>query len=422
MWINLFIAICVAAVTHADTNPTAHREIVQKNLKVLVKSEWPQKLLGGKSTDSVYDHFSLKPDRLDIFATLKDKQENKPEYTLVFVDPPAPAKSRFTLKTGDKPLKGLRVALDPGHIGGAYSKIENRQIEFADQEGVVKEGDLTFLTAKGIKKLLEDKGAEVFLTRTKIGKAVFPIPFQTWVQDPEKIKKGILDLEKNPEAWQETIKNLASKDKEISQKAQSQIYRGIYNNLDMKARVEAINKFEPHLTFSIHYDANHLTPIDSPNPSQKNYNSGYIPGQFMFGELAKVSERQDFLRLATSNAYEDSKNLCTHLVKALNENTGIGPLTIWEHSKKALRRQTYSHEPWWGQFFKGWSTGIYTRNLYVPRKVHGIVCLGESLIANNLKEFKRLSTKDTIVTGVHTSHRVEQVARSYVEAVLNFYQ
>ena len=52
--------------------------------------------------------------------------------------------------TKDKPLAGVHIAIDPGHIGGDYAKLEERWFQIGDNPPI-KEGDMTLLTGKIIK-------------------------------------------------------------------------------------------------------------------------------------------------------------------------------------------------------------------------------------------------------------------------------
>ena len=64
--------------------------------------------------------------------------------------------------TKDKPLAGVHIAIDPGHIGGDHAKIEARWFQIGDNPPV-KEGDMTLLTGKIIKEQLIKLGAKVTL-------------------------------------------------------------------------------------------------------------------------------------------------------------------------------------------------------------------------------------------------------------------
>ena len=65
-----------------------------------------------------------------------------------------------------KPLAGLKVALDPGHLGGSWAKMEERWFRIGNSQPVT-EGDMTLLVAKLIATRLQSLGAQVYLTRAK---------------------------------------------------------------------------------------------------------------------------------------------------------------------------------------------------------------------------------------------------------------
>src|ERR1043166_7504588 len=57
-----------------------------------------------------------------------------------------------------KPLIGLRVALDPGHLGGKWARMEERWFQVAQSEPV-REGDLALRVARLIAPRLRELGA-----------------------------------------------------------------------------------------------------------------------------------------------------------------------------------------------------------------------------------------------------------------------
>src|SRR5690606_26522963 len=71
--------------------------------------------------------------------------------------PPAPP---------ERPLDGLRIAIDPGHIGGRWGKMEERWFQLPGSPPV-QEGDMTLRVAKLLKPKLEALGATVTLVRNE---------------------------------------------------------------------------------------------------------------------------------------------------------------------------------------------------------------------------------------------------------------
>src|SRR5262249_61373032 len=67
-----------------------------------------------------------------------------------------------------RPLEGLRVALDPGHLGGEWAQMEERWFQIGDAPPV-KEGEMTLAVAKALAPRLEALGATVMWVRQENG-------------------------------------------------------------------------------------------------------------------------------------------------------------------------------------------------------------------------------------------------------------
>src|SRR5436309_731564 len=63
-----------------------------------------------------------------------------------------------------RPLSGLNITLDPGHLGGRWAKMEERWFQ-VDDKPPVEEGELTWKVAKILATKLRVAGAEVSLVR-----------------------------------------------------------------------------------------------------------------------------------------------------------------------------------------------------------------------------------------------------------------
>ncbi|MFN0125663.1 MAG: N-acetylmuramoyl-L-alanine amidase, partial [Verrucomicrobiales bacterium] len=65
----------------------------------------------------------------------------------------------------NRPLEGVKIALDPGHIGGAWAKMEQRWYQPPDEDTAVMEGEMTLRTARLLQPVLEALGARVSMVR-----------------------------------------------------------------------------------------------------------------------------------------------------------------------------------------------------------------------------------------------------------------
>ena len=105
------------------------------------------------------------------------RDASSPPYTLRFAASPSSAlpkpEFRFWRKASElpplsnpaKPLADLRIAIDPGHIGGAWARMEERWYRMGDA-APVQEGNLTLATARALRPILESMGARVDFVRS----------------------------------------------------------------------------------------------------------------------------------------------------------------------------------------------------------------------------------------------------------------
>ncbi|WP_075089257.1 N-acetylmuramoyl-L-alanine amidase [Verrucomicrobium spinosum] len=74
------------------------------------------------------------------------------------------AKDLRPLEPGQPPLKGVHIALDPGHIGGGYARLEERWLSMNPGEEIM-EGRIVLQVAQLLKPRLEALGARVSMVR-----------------------------------------------------------------------------------------------------------------------------------------------------------------------------------------------------------------------------------------------------------------
>src|SRR5437016_4073088 len=110
--------------------------------------------------NDVYCTQGFAPDLIEInekTARVLMNRETQKFFTLRFAENPAaagrqpvprlwrPAKSLPPVRS-EKPLFGLKIALDPGHLGGKWAKMEERWFQAGDSPPV-QEGDLALRVA-----------------------------------------------------------------------------------------------------------------------------------------------------------------------------------------------------------------------------------------------------------------------------------
>ena len=397
--------------------------------------------------ESIREFFAFTNKGLEMYASAEDKANQKAEFTLSweemedfkitlprltyteglefykhkgntqlevgYSDSLAPPLPKILSQFSDSitPLKGIKIALDPGHLGGdmeaaelekKYMKLKKGEIPGYDKEVAFNEGNHALSTALLLKKRLAAAGAQIILTRDQYGKGAMGITFQQWLS------------EDFPAAFERYVKEkkISSKDQEWwkTEATESDIFRIIYKREDFKVRAKTINDFQPHLTLILHYNIEESNEAEKDGylkPVPHNYSMAFVPGSFMKGELDSIDWRYDFVRLLMGNEIESSIEASRHVVNAYEVLLNV-PAIQEEKGLKYLEKASLKTEV----------PGVYARNLSMTRMIKGPLVFGEALLQDNYEEAIRLNeldyTEDTIVT----SSRINEAADAYYQAVL----
>lgn len=354
----------------------------------------PEFTLDWKNLNNFYLHcLNDKPDEL-----LNSYQ--KGQLAPFAVTPP------LKLKKGNpaKPLLGYKIAIDPGHIANNFEMgdLEKKHIKFQKDSAKglidsveIAEGILTYATAQLLKQKLEEKGAEVMLTR-KDGLTAFGKTYEQWKK--EDLKKSVDSLY--------NIKELKPDQKKyfLSAKAKDRdIFRVVFRDLELAKRVELINNYQPTITIIIHFNVDESN-LEWLTPSTKNYNMTFVGGAFMKNDLSTAEKRFEFLRLLASNHLEESIILSTAVIKSFERTLGVPTATI--HDAKYLVEGCLPTS----------TPGVYCRNLQLPRYIHSPLVYGETLYQDNIKEVQLLNEE----TDKTKNKRINQVAEAYFQGILNY--
>jgi len=347
----------------------------------------------------------------------------------------SPRKSPNLNRTADKPLQGLRIALDPGHVGGTmemgqlewkYVQILPKRTDSVLDTVSFNEGNLNLATALVLDSMFRAAGATVLSTRNREGETAFGYDFPTWLRLQDSIwqvKSGAvgkqderrylraaaaLYLEQYPElkkdsAWWMEKAGLAA------------IYKGPFLRSEFEQRARLVHDFQPDLTLVIHYNV-----LETNEPGAKgwriavdeNHAMAFVPGAFMLGELNKPEDRLAFLIHLVSEAYEESIHLSASVMEAHERLLAVPLLREGSHLKYIANASIPVDQ----------APGVYARNLALTRKIFGVVCFGESLYQDNRKECLLLNAKDFVLPGMSTPspNRIKQVAEAYYQGVLNW--
>ncbi len=318
---------------------------------------------------------------------------------------------KYSLPKADHKKKKLtvKIMIDPGHIAGNMNMahIEQKFLHFTKhnypalkQDSLdIAEGMLTFQTATVLKNMLEKKGATVSLTRQE-NFTSFGCTYEEWTK---KHKKHTLD------SLLSANKITAQRHKQLVSETSSKFFISFFKDYELQQRAKVINAYKPDLTIIIHYNVNEKN-TDWKKPSDKDFCMAFIPGCLIADNLKNVSSKINLLRLLLTDDLDESEKISSSVVNQLCMQLDI------QAAKKTDASYLSEH------CISAPSAGVYSRNLALCRLVQTPLVYGECLYQDSENECYELSKNTETFNGITTNKRVILAAKSFYNAIIQFYE
>ena len=257
-----------------------------------------------------------------------------------------------------KPLAGLKIALDPGHLGGTWAKMEERWFKVGNSAPVT-EGDMTLKVAKILVPKLEALGAEVFLTRSKPGPVTSLRP-----GDLKKAAKSALVDKK-----ESTSTDAISKESE----------KLFYRVGEIRRRGRLVNEtIRPDVVICLHFNAEEWGDEKKPTLVDENHLHFLITGAWSADELAYEDQRYDMLTKLLSRSFTEESALGLVMAKTMAAATGLPPYVYHGSSAVPVAGSSY----------------LWARNLLANRLFNCPVVYAEPYVMNSRGAFARIQAGD----------------------------
>ena len=312
------------------------------------------------------------------------------------------AKSQSTAKRKPGPM---RIALDPGHLGGNYSFLEDRLIaQQSDKSLRLSEGDLALDIAQRLKGILNRHHVEVLITRDQRGTSSTGQSFDQWKSDEtqaeadiEKVAMAFIPQEQQQsqiEYWKlllrqtraSAIDNLRFGTTEYLN--YKKLFNQVFLKIDWQNRIQLINSFEPDLTFIIHLNVNgpHDTQTGLYRGTENNRHMAFISGGIALEELQKSSSAEALkIQLSNQKILDQSLKICEKFTTELSAKSGV-PVVAMDEIKDYFYLAPNVSVPVMST--EGHFKGVFARNLALNRGLKSPSCYGESFMMDNV-EFAR---------------------------------
>lgn len=307
------------------------------------------------TTDETWrTYITINPEHAEILTSTDPTQ---PPFILNFSSPekflPIPRNWKDTaslpIPPKDKPLANLHIAIDPGHIGGTWAKIEARWFQIGEDKPVT-EGDMTLLVANLLKPMLEEMGAKVSLVRST------PEPI-TNLRPTDFI-------------------HLADKtDDPISiQKFTEQLF---YRTAEIRARANLVNEtIKPDLVLCLHFNAEAWGDPENPTLVPRTHFHILLNGAYTSDEVHLADQRFAMLKKLLQRTHEEEALVGESVAKTFAEISKLPPYIYFSGANNV--RQV-NNNPF-----------LYARNLLANRLYNCPVIFMEPYVMNSSIDYARI--------------------------------
>lgn len=262
--------------------------------------------------------------------------------------PPAPSR---------KPLDGLRIAIDPGHIGGDWAKLEERWLLVG--EGLpIREGNMTLQVAKLLKPRLEELGATVLMVRER-NEPVTPLRPESLIEQARETTAG----DDSPEALRKLAERL------------------FYRTAEIRARAKLVNEsLKPDLVLCLHFNADPWGNPAAPTLVENSHLHLLLNGAYTDEEVALADQRFAMLAKLLSRTHEEEAFVGATVADAFAQTSGLPPYTYPAGASNV--RQVDGHPYLWA------------RNLLANRLYDCPVIFMEPYVMNSVTDYPRMQAGD----------------------------
>jgi hypothetical protein len=313
-----------------------------------------------------------------------------------------PAKALPPTKT-HKPLSGLRVALDPGHLGGKWAKMEERWFQVDDTKPVT-EGDLTLRVARLLAPRLRKLGAKVSFVRDSTQPITPERP-----SDFKELARKILIKNGVPQPRPDV---LDPNDPEKGQTIRWQSEILFYRYSEIRRRAVLVNtKLHPDLVLCLHFNAEGWGDPKDPTLIDKNHLHLLVNGSYLQEELEFDDERFEMIRRLLSRTFDEELPVADAIASSMAKATGLPP---YEYPTT----QTTT---------KVGATGyVYARNLLATRLYRCPVVYCEPYVMNSKDAFARIQASDyegtRNIDGIERKSIFREYADSVTDGLVDYYR
>lgn len=354
-----------------------------------------------------WSYATLTPDKVTIYG---DPAKRTPEFTLYFAPNTAACQARpYPYRTHSishdpqRPLDGIKIALDPGHIGGDWAKLEARYFKLGD-DPPVEEARLNLITCQILAERLEADGAQIVWAKHGYEPTTDERPDTLHREAIAALSPSGAAPPSSEEVFglpvsrkRSTRGTLQYTENRIDEEAALLFYR----SAEIRARADLVNRAHPDLTICVHYNADDWGNPDHPTLSGSSRLIIFVNGCYEKSELAYGDIRYDMMRKLLDRDAAAEERGCDLVGREMLEALGYPP----DNFNTSFARQITD------------VPSVYTRDLLASRLYHGPVIYCEGPYMNARDAYYRIIAGDYLGQRTIDGKSVPSIYRVYALAV-----
>ena len=326
------------------------------------------------------DYLIFATNSVSVFSTTE--KTNPPLFALRFASP--------VLSSNSHPLSLKRIALDPGHIGGAWARMEERFFVHG-KDRPVQEAELNLMVARLLKTRLEAAGAQVFLTKDNFEPVTDKRPEDFQAQAEQEVKASTRFDALPPLEREAAFADAVRKRAELI----------FYRSSEIAARAKLLNeKIKPDLTICLHVNA--VEWDECHNLVDDNRLVVFVHGNYLASELKDDDQKLRLLEKLLERSHATELAAAEALATALANATKLLPVEYGPNS---------------GSVRLGDNPYVFARNLAANRLVNGPVVFLEPYYQNNRLVYQRIQLGDYEGLRDVNGTPMKSIFREYADAV-----
>jgi len=283
-----------------------------------------------------------------------------------------------------------RIALDPGHIGGEWARMEERFFE-RGKGRPVQEAVLNLTVARLLKTRLESAGAQVFLTKNALDPVTEKRPENFRAQAEQEIT-ALTRFDTFPPLEREAARADA-----VRKRAELLFYR----SSEIAARASLLNeKIKPDLTICLHFNA--VEWDDCQSLVDDNRLVVFVHGNYLASELKDDDQKLRLFSKLLERSHPAELMVAEAIATAMASATKLPPVEYGPSS---------------GSIRVGDNPYVFARDLAANRLVDGPVVYLEPYYMNNRVVYQRIQLGDYEGTRDVNGVPMKSIFREYADAV-----